>query len=91
MGGPEFGVGVSKAGQGLQGHRAAPGAMARVTLGSCPLPRAGLNQLGRGGMELPGPWHQILIRRDPAPGRASEERAAGKVQIQCELARRLPA
>lgn len=39
-----------------------------VGLGSCLLPGAGLNQLGPSGMELPRPWHQILIRRDPAPG-----------------------
>lgn len=40
-------------------------------------------------MELLRPWHQILIRRDPAPGEAAKEKAAGKIQF--ELARRLPA
>lgn len=37
-------------------------------LGSCPLPGAGLNQLGPSRMELPRPWHQTLIRKDPVPG-----------------------
>lgn len=50
---------------------------------------AGLNQLGPSGKELPRPWHQTLISRDPAPGEATEEKAAGKIQF--ELARRLPA
>lgn len=86
-----FEWGCPKWGGGLQGRRAAPGTRARVVLGSCPRPGSGLNQLGPREMELPGPWHQTLIRRDPMPGEASEERAAGKVQIQFELARRLPA
>lgn len=65
--GPEWWWGrgwQSKAGQGLQGGPRCPGP---VALGSCPLPWASLNQLQRSGMELSRPWHQTLIRRDPAP------------------------
>lgn len=37
---------------------------------------------GPSGMELPRSWHQTLISRDPVPSEASEERAAGKIQLE---------
>lgn len=86
---PGTGGGEVQAGQGLQADRAAPGVLAPVGRGSCPLPWAGPNQPRPSGMELPRRWHRLLIRRDPAPGWAAREKAAGKIQF--ELARQLPA
>lgn len=69
--------------------KAAPGILAQVGLGSCPLQLAGLNQLQPGGIELPRPWHQTLIRKDLALDYATSERTARKIQF--ELERQLPA
>nr|KAF6310756.1 hypothetical protein mMyoMyo1_008800 [Myotis myotis] len=42
----------------------------------------GPEPVGPSGMELPRSWHQTLISRDPVPSEASEERAAGKIQLE---------